>query len=930
MPSTRRRHHRLLASGVALCALGWSGVAAAQAAPPAPVPPPVGTEPGAADPATSQQGRTDAPAAVQNDPAAAAGPVTISAQDVPDGDVVVTGSRIRGAAPVGSTVIAVDRKAIEASGAVTTDRLIKEIPQVFDLGTSENSRGQSGGNSNITFGNAINIRGIGPYATLTILDGHRVVNNSRSVDPSIIPSLGLERVEVVADGASAVYGSDAIAGVVNLIPRRNLDGIETLARMGFADNFHESQFGIAAGKTGDWGQVMIAYEHVFRSNLSGDERAFFTSDQRRFGGRDFRTNQCNPGNLIVGGVSYAIPAGGVTSPAQLVPNTVNRCEGFTGQDLFPQTKYDSVNATATVHITDWLDAFGDGYFSNRRFRRYNGFTGATVTVPSTNAFFVRPAGTVGAETVQIRLDELPNNVSFGRTRSWQGAGGLRAKFGGWEVQGQVIYGRNDDTSNTPNGINTPALNAALASSNPATAFDPYGRGRTSPAVLAAINDQVFNAPTLNRFTGVEATVNGTLFDLPGGAVKLAAGYERQELSVALGIQRGAPTTPLTFRRYQRKVDSGYAELLVPLFGPENETPGLRRLEVSAAVRYDKYSDVGDTTNPKFGVNWSPVRGLTARGSYGTSFRAPLFSQIYGNSSNIFVQPYADPTLGGTIVQGAALSGGNLALKPEEATTWSVGLDWDPVPAARISLTYFNVKYTGQIDSYLGDLAILSREDQFAGTGVILRGAEAAARIQQLLASGITVARGVLPASPTLFVDGRTQNLGRSFTSGIDAVATYTIDTASAGTFTLNANGTYLTRYDSSITPNGTLIDRKNTVFNPLKFKGRASLFWAMDGVNTRLTVNHVNGYDNNTLPNNAIQKVDAYTTVDLGVTFNVGDPQARGLDGGFSFSVDALNVFDQDPPFLDFAPTVNGSGGYDATAANPVGREIAVTVRKRF
>ncbi|AHE54403.1 TonB-dependent receptor domain-containing protein [Sphingomonas sanxanigenens] len=867
------------------------------------------------------------------DAAAAAGPVTIGAQDALEQDIIVTGSRIRGAAPVGSTVIAVDRRAIEASGAVTTDRLLKEIPQVFDLGTSENSRGQSGGNSNITFGNAINIRGIGPYATLTILDGHRVVNNSRSVDPSIIPSLGLERVEVVADGASAVYGSDAIAGVVNLIPRRSLDGFETIARMGVAKNFHESQFGIAGGKTGNWGQVMVAYEHVFRSNLSGGDRDFFTSDQRRFGGRDFRSNQCDPGTLAVGGVNYAIPAGGVTpaNAAALIPGTTNLCEGFRGQDLFPETRYDSVNGTFTVHLTDWLDAFGDGYFSKRRFRRLNGYTGATVTIPSTNAFFVRPAGTTGPETVQIRLDDLPNNESSGFTRSWQGAGGLRARFGGWEVQGQLIYGRSNDSSFTPNGINTPALNAALASSNPATAFDPYGQSRTSEAVLAAINDQVFDAPTLNRFTGAEATVNGTLFDLPGGGVKLAAGYERQELEVSLGIRRGAPTTPLTFRDFSRKVESGYAELFVPLFGADNAMPLLQRLEVSAAVRHDKYSDVGSTTNPKIGANWSPARGLVFRGSYGTSFRAPLFSQIYGNSSNIFVQPYADPALGGTIVQGAALSGGNTALRPEEAKTWSAGVDWDPLPNARISLTYWNVNYTGQVDSYLGDLAILSREGQFEGTGVILRGAEAAARVQQLLAQGITVARGVLPADPILFIDGRTQNLGRSNTSGIDLMANYTLETANAGIFSLNANATYLTRYRAAITPTGTLVDRRNTVFNPLKFKGRGSLNWQYEGVNTRLTVTHVGGYDNNTLPNGGIQKVDSYTVVDLGLTFNVGDPQAtRFFDGGFSISFDALNLLDRKPPFLDFAPTVNGSGGYDATVANPIGREIAVTVRKRF
>ena len=128
-----------------------------------------------------------------------------------------------------------------------------------------------------------------------------------------------------------------------------------------------------------------------------------------------------------------------------------------------------------------------------------------------------------------------------------------------------------------------------------------------------------------------------------------------------------------------------------------------------------------------------------------------------------------------------------------------------------------------------------------------------------------------------------------------------------------------------------LVDRRNTLFNPLTFKGRASINWNYEGVNTRLLVNHVGGYDNNTLPNGAVQKVDSFTTVDLGVTFDIGDPDAtRFFDGGFSVSFDALNLLDQDPPFLDFAPTVNGSGGYDATAANPIGRQIAVTVRKRL
>jgi iron complex outermembrane receptor protein len=235
-------------------------------------------------------------------------------EDADTSEIVVTGSRVRGEAPVGATVIALGRGEIEASSAVTIDRMIKEIPQNFDLGVSENSRGQSGGSGNITYGNSVNLRGIGPYATLVLIDGHRVTSNSRSIDPSVLPSLGVERVEVVADGASAIYGSDAVAGVVNIIPRRSLDGGEVFARAGISDDgaFHEYALGGALGKVFDRGQIMVAFEHVERSNLSGDDRSFFTSNQLASGGPDGRTTRCSPGTIRIGATTYAIPGGGVT------------------------------------------------------------------------------------------------------------------------------------------------------------------------------------------------------------------------------------------------------------------------------------------------------------------------------------------------------------------------------------------------------------------------------------------------------------------------------------------------------------------------------------------------------------------------------------------------------------------------------------------
>jgi iron complex outermembrane receptor protein len=885
-------------------------------------------------PAFAQPPANGAPAENAQESQASAGPSTITQAE---GEIIVTGSRISGAAPVGSSVIAVGRDDVIASGAVTTDRILKQIPQVFDLGVSENSRGQSGGNGNITYGNSINLRGIGPYATLILVDGHRAVNNSRAFDPSVIPTLGLERIEVVADGASAIYGSDAVAGVVNLIPRRSLDGVEMSARHGFDErgDYEETQVGAAIGKKWSTGQVMVAYEHVFRSNLNGDDRSFFRSDQMARGGNDYRVTRCNPGTITAGGVTYAIPAGGLTpaNASSLVAGTTNKCDDLVGQDLFPQQKYDSVNATFTQDVTDWLTLFADGFWSKRDYIRQPAFANATLTVPSTNAFFVRPAGFTGSSyTVAYNfMKDLPRNTQTGFARNWEVSPGVRVKLpAGFTFEALFTYGKGNDQANQYRGINNAALNAALASSDPAVAFDPYGLGRTSATTLANISNQISLSPTLNTFKGYEARLNGALFSLPGGDVKLAAGYEGQDMDTRLGIARGNPGTPVTYRRFKRHVDSAYAELLLPIFGPQNETAGFNRLEIDAAIRYDRYDDVGHTTNPKIGVNWAPVSGLTFRGSYGTSFRAPLISQIYGNSNSLFVQSYQNPA-GGAPLTGVALSGPNLGLKPETATTWSLGADWDGISNLRLSLTYFNIKYTNQVDTYLADLAILSRESQFAGTGIILRGADAAARVCQLIAGGTSVT-GALPGgncnNVTLFVDGRNNNLGQSRTEGIDFVANYRLATDRVGDFAFNLSGTYMTRFSAAVSPAATPVDRLNTIFNPLRFKARGSVTWDIGNVRSQLTLTHVGGYLNNAVKPS--QKVASYNPVDLSVAWNIGGENGGGLLSNLVLGAEVRNLFDEKPPYVNIAPGGNGNGGYDATVTNPIGRMFAVSLRKSW
>jgi iron complex outermembrane receptor protein len=364
-------------------------------------------------------------------------------------------------------------------------------------------------------------------------------------------------------------------------------------------------------------------------------------------------------------------------------------------------------------------------------------------------------------------------------------------------------------------------------------------------------------------------------------------------------------------------------VLVPLVGENNAMPFAQRLDLNLAVRHDRYNDVGETTNPKFGVNWTPVQDLTIRGSYGTSLRAPTFAELYGNSYNLYAQNYTDPTIPG-IRQGVALSGGNADLKPEEATTYTIGFDYTPsaLSGARFSGTYFDIEYEGQVAAYLSNLNILSLESEFNGTGIITRGADAAAIVADLINDGVAYATPPASNPITLFVDGRTFNLGRSLMSGFDFEASYVFGFA-GGDLTAALNGTWLTNYESSITPNGTLVDRLDTIFNPHDFRMRTSLAWEYGALRLYGVVNYIGGYDNDLLA--TPQDVDPWVTVDTNVTYMFGDPET-----GLQFGVDVRNLFDEDPPYVNIAPNNNGSGGYDASAANPTGRVVGVSLRKRF
>ena len=839
-------------------------------------------------------------------------------------EVVVTGSRIHGAAPVGSPVIAATLDDASVAGAVTTAQILEQVPQIFNLGVSESSRGQNGGSGNITYGSSINIRGIGPYATLTLLDGHRVVpqgTTGQAVDPSVIPMIALKQVDILADGASAIYGSDAVAGVANLILRRNVEGVEGTVRYGGADHYDEKLLSVLAGHTWNSGQFTLALEHGDHTSLNGADRDFFSGNLLGQGGGDYRVVQCNPGNLVVGGVSYALPSRTAGT---------NKCDNLKYEDLIPKQVHNSGTFTFDQELTDSVSLYAQGFMARRDFKfTPSPLTGA-LTVPSSNAFYETPVGlNPASETVNYSfIGVLPPNTSSGYSQSFNGTAGVTAELPlGWKIDADFGYGRDDDESVTLHGINNAALNQALASGNPATAFNPFG-GANNAAVLNAISNSIMYAPGTGELKTVEAKLDGPLFDFPGGPVRLAVGGEYQDYTLATGSTTGTQLAPLvTTVNLSRNVKSLYTEVFLPVIGKDNNIPFIRSLDFDLAGRMDQYSDVGVTRNPKAGVNLSPIDDLMLRGDFGTSFRAPLPTQLHAQSQGLYVQNYSDPTCG-CIRQGLTLSGGNPDLHPETATTYSAGFDYKPsfLPHAKFSATYFYIDYDNQIASYLADLTVLNREASFNGTGIINRN-PSQAFVNALLAQ-YRVLAGVVPSTVTLYVDGRQKNLSRSVSQGFDFSGNYDIPTDDLGLFRLGLTGTYFMDYSVGLTPSASLIQEANTIYNPLRLKMRGSLGWDFGRWGTGLYVNYVNSYNNNlTKPT---QTVDAYTTVDLHLSYDLSEQAGLASKDKLSVSFDVSNLFDTNPPFVNIAESANGGGGFDATTTNPIGRIVSMSLGFKF
>ena len=925
-------------------------------------------------------------------------------------EVIVTGSSLRGAPPVGASVVSVGQEQIQKTGAQTVQQILRSVPAVVGMG----SVGQGAfGSADGAGTNAPTIHGLGASAsnsTLILIDGHRLplsgVNHALS-DPNILPPLALERVEVLAEGASSVYGSDAVAGVVNFITRRNFDGIEARAQVTHGDGYHAYAAGIVAGKTWDTGSFLAAYGYSDRSSLSAAKRDYTRADKRTLGGSNLASFFCGPATIQVGGGNiFTSPYSG----SGLANSAVNAPCDYSGlADIVPSEERHSILVNVRQEVTDALTLSGDVVYSNRNNyqRNVRGTIQATIFGPGStatsqiNPFYVGlPGSTATSESVRFDADDLLGpgaNTTSGEETGYV-SGTAEYRIGdNWRITASGITGLSDSTlqqtgalcgscallalNGTTNGAGsltqasipgttTVVLNTPLTTANALDVFRTGSANLTSPAVLARLVDNVTRQTARQSIRDGSIKIDGTLFTLPAGPIRAAAGAEmvyytlEQNVTRPLGIGPSSTGSGYVHLEYDRNVRSAFAEVLVPLVSPEMNIPLARQIDVNVSGRYDKYSDFGSTSNPKIGINWEVFEGFKLRGNYGKSFVAPAFTSrgsdangltaetnvaSFAGTLNVPTAAYpsiiglpgcaagaATCTIGGGVA-GLQLNGGNAALQPQKGKSWSVGADWNPtfVPNLRLSATYWHNELIGAITAPQAAFAVNA-----AGLNSLLTIYPGGATPAQIAA--ITAGRPLqttIPATVYFVYNFTQRNALNLEVEGVDVSANYSFNT-DIGRFTLDGIASYKTKFDQQVGVGGAVFSVLgttgfNTTFPSIRLESRVGASWDSEfGLSANLFWNHTSAYHNWSgttatpitrspagVPTGGGDKVKAGNVFDAHVAYEFqGDAWQKDLE----VFLDVNNIFDQDPPFY------NNANGFDQFSGNPLGRLIAVGARKRW
>ena len=594
----------------------------------------------------------------------------------------VTGSRIRQVdVATAQPVLSISRQDIEAQGFASVGDILQNISAA---GSPSFSRASPLTSNQEAGGQYIDLRNLGAQRTLVLVNGKRLaISPDGFQDVSTIPTVMVERIEVLKDGASSIYGSDAMAGVINIITRKNFTGAEANAyvgQYGQGDGTKKS-YDMMLGFAGERGSVTIAAE-------SHEEEAVWAKD-RFFSAETYPVYGPGLGLTSVGQWGNWRPVG--STGAWQAPN---RGGTALGADQFhPQTRADTSNANdqmmlltplerrslymnANYDITDNVRFTTDiGYTrreSNRQIAGYPTQSTAVGAPMAANSYF-NPTGGTSAVNWRRRGWEVPRTtdttVSQWRfTAALEGSFDIGERYFDWDA-GYMFS--ETDTSIINNGnlyipgikaavgpsflnaqgvvqCGTAAAPIALSSCTPWNPFAGFGTGAVAnslddPNVIKQLYKEE-HAVGLSKTHNYFANLSGSLFTLPAGDLGFALGYEYRKEQGGFtpdAIAQSGDSTNLasgpTYGTYT--VDEFYLELNVPILA---DMPGAKELTFNAATRYSDFNTFGDTVNNKFGLKWRPMDDLLVRATYAEGFRAPTIGDLYGGSSQTFTTGFRDP------------------------------------------------------------------------------------------------------------------------------------------------------------------------------------------------------------------------------------------------------------------------------------------------
>jgi iron complex outermembrane receptor protein len=850
-------------------------------------------------------------------------------------EIRITGTHLRGEAPVGEHVTSLDRGDINASPAATVQDLLRSLPQTFGGGPTEDTHYFSGETStNSGLGSGVNLRGLGARATLVLINGKRLApsgSEAAFADIENIPLAAVERVDILPDSASAMYGADAVGGVVNFVMRDNFTGGETVVRGGSGTQNTLAEYRVAQtlGKRWDSGNGVLSLEFYKRGALPAYARRYATSNLTSLGGGNFDSFLSNPGNIVVGQQSYAIPAGqngiGLT-PADFVAGTQNLSEKLKGVDILPSQRRWSLYGAGRQALNDNVAVLGNAMVSQRNAKQRNGGYTRPFTVTSSNPFYVNPAGGTDPVIVNYNFlndigsmstDVLVNNLNLTL--------GLDIAVGSaWKVNLYTNYAQERENQFTGGLADDTALSQALTDPNPATAFNPFSDGsHTNPATLQSIATGT-RYDTSSKLKSATVAADGPTIHLPGGYIKLAFGADHRN-QVFTTLQTATSTSPAFESNGARNVTAAFGEITVPLFGKDNARRGLRRLEFSLAGRCEHYSDFGNATTPKLGVAWSAFEAVVFRGTWGRSVRVPTLVDLDTSHNYIIPFPLTDKASPQGFSRVLIESGRNSNTTVEHARSWTAGFDIDPrewIPGLTLSATYFNIHFRDRIQTPMFGANVLN-DPSFAE--LITRNLNPAL-IADVCASGQYLGgtnADCLRYPAAAILDIRSQNRESVRTRGFDLSTIYE-RSGSPGTMRLRLDGTYLLDFTQQQSPGAPAVQLLNTQNNPINIKLRGTASWHQPRWGATVGVNFQNHYTDTA--SDPHRNVRSYTTFDAQLRYDLA-PFSTGLLQNTLVELNAVNVFNVSPPFLN---NQIAALGYDQENADPDGRLLSLQVRKTW